>query len=93
MSADKTTRSPLKKVVATLAPLAALAFAIPALAIALPGPAPLDTPEARMTQAPTGIGSGKLKPQMTQAPKPQMTQAPKPQMTQAPTVVSPGQAR
>ena len=93
MSAEKTTRRPVKKIVATIAPLAALAFAIPALAIAVPGPASLDTPEARMTQAPTGIGSGPMKPQMTQAPTGVGSGPMKPQMTQAPTVVSPGQAK
>ena len=84
MSTEKTTRRPLRAAVAVLAPLAALAFAVPALAIAAPDPAPADAPQARITQAPALSDDGP-KVQITQAPT-QSDDGPRVQITQAPTV-------
>lgn len=78
MSADKTTRRPLRMIVAAMAPFAALAFTIPALAIAAPGEDSADAPQARITQAP--------RVQITQAPTLSGPDGPTVQITQAPTV-------
>lgn len=77
MNADKTTRRPLKRVVAWGASLAALSLAIPALAMAAPGPAPADAPEARITQAPRGLTPVEPERQTPEAPTVQITVAPR----------------
>src|SRR5699024_12663578 len=82
MSSEKTTRRPLRAAVAVLAPLAALAFAVPALAIAAPDPAPADAPQARITQAPAPSDDAPKAP-ITPAP-PLSDDGPEVQITRAP---------
>lgn len=77
MNADKTTRRPLKRIVAWGASLAALSLALPALAMAAPAPAPADAPEARITQAPTGLTPVEPETQTPRGPTVQVTITPR----------------